>query len=193
MYRRSLAIGLTFFLAAGLWMPGQVAAQMAGHGHGMGAHHGADGTGHDEVTMPGLRGLDASPEESAEMALMFRGFRTIERRVTNLPDGIRTVTLSTDPQVMEALVSHVAGMIARVEEGRDPQVFVQSPTLDLFFVRGAEITTEIDITDEGIIVRQTAESPDLVEALQTHAAEVTDMADRGMAAVHERMMRSAGQ
>ena len=33
--------------------------------------------------------------------------------------------------------------------------------------------------------------PDLVEALQVHAAEVTAMADRGMAAVHEMMMERA--
>ena len=47
------------------------------------------------------------------------------------------------------------------------------------------------MTDEGIVVTQTSDDPDMVEALQTHAAEVSDMADRGMAAVHERMMRRA--
>ncbi|MGP6087192.1 hypothetical protein [Antarctobacter jejuensis] len=143
--------------------------------------------------MPGLRGLDATPEESAEMAVMFRNFRTFERRVTHLPNGIRTVTRSTDPEVMSALVSHVSGMIARVEEGRDPQVFIQSPTLDLFFLRGDEIATEIEVTEEGVVVVQTAKAPELVEALQRHADEVTDMADRGMAAVHERMMQPAQQ
>jgi hypothetical protein len=180
-------------LLAGLGLAQPSMAQMLRHGHGMGAHHGADGTGHDEMTMPGLRGLDATPEESAGMALMFRNFQSIERTVTNLPNGIRTVTVSTDPKVMDSLVSHVAGMIARVDEGRDPQVFIQSRTLDIFFARGEEITTEIDITDEGIIVVQTSQAPDIVKALQLHAEEVTDMADRGMAAVHEKMMRQSGQ
>ena len=46
--------------------PLQGAAQMAGHG--LGLHHGAGGAGHDEVNMPGLRGLDATPRESAELA-----------------------------------------------------------------------------------------------------------------------------
>ncbi|WP_323769476.1 hypothetical protein [Antarctobacter sp.] len=158
----------------------------------MGLHHGADGTGHDEMTMPGLRGLDASPEESAELAVMFRNFQKIERSVTNLPNGIRTVTTSSDPEVMDILVSHVAGMIGRVDEGRDPQVFIQSPTLDIFFARGDEIETEIEITEEGIVVIQTSEAPEMVDALQVHAAEVSDMAARGMAAVHEMMMRRAG-
>lgn len=166
---------------------GSVMAQM--HSIGQGMHgHGADGTGHDEATMPGLRSVDTSPEETAEMAKMFQNFQTISRAVTNLPNGIHTITNSTDEEVMAALVSHVTGMIQRVEDGRDPKVFIQSPTLDIFFQRGEGIETEIEITDEGIVVIQTSDDPDLVTALQTHAAEVTDMADRGMASVHERMM-----
>ena len=39
---------------------------------------------------------------------------------------------------------------------------------------------------------QTADDPEIVTALQTHAAEVSDMADRGMQAVHEMMMERAG-
>lgn len=155
-------------------------------------HHGADGTGHDEVTMPGLRGLNATPEESQELAVIFRNFQTIEREVENLPNGIRTVTSSTNEDVMAVLVSHVVGMIDRVEAGDDPEIMIQSPTLDVFFLRGDEIETEIEVTDAGIVVVQTSADPELVAALQTHAAEVTDMADRGMQAVHEMMMRRAG-
>lgn len=174
-------------------------AQMSGHGHGNGhgtghgmAHHGADGTGHDETTMPGLRGLNVTEEESAEMAMLFRNFDQIDRSVTQLDNGIRTVTNATDPDVMDALVSHVIGMIGRVEEGDDPQVFIQSPTLDIFFVRGDAIETEIEVTEGGIVVVQTSDDPDVVTALQEHAAEVTAMADRGMMAVHEMMMKRAG-
>ncbi len=142
--------------------------------------------------MPGLRGLNASPDESAELAVMFRSFQTITREVEILPNGISTVTRSSDENVMTVLVSHVSGMIGRVEDGDDPQVFIQSPTLDILFVRGDAIKTEIDVTDAGIVVVQTSDDPDVVAALQTHAAEVSDMADRGMQAVHEMMMKRAG-
>ena len=167
-------------------------AQM--HGNGMGGMHGhgADGTGHDEMTMPGLRGEDATDEESAELALMFRKFQTLSREVTNLPNGIRTVTRSSDPEVMDALVSHVVGMIGRVERADDPKIFIQSPTLDIFFERADAIETFIDVTDEGVIVVQTSDDPELVEAMHVHAAEVSAMADRGMQAVHEMMMNRAG-
>ena len=154
--------------------------------------HGAHGTGHDEVNMPGLRGQNATSQESAELGVLFRGFQTITRDVTNLPDGIRTITKSSDEAVMQALVSHVIGMIDRVETGDDPEIMIQSPTLDIFFSRGQAITTKIDITDDGIVVTQTSDDSQLVDALQKHAAEVSDMADRGMQAVHEMMMKRAG-
>lgn len=204
LYTAVLTLGALALLApapvalAQMHSHGNGAQQSGGHGmgngtgngpnNGMGHRHGADGTGHDEVTMPGLRGANASPEESAELAVMFRNFQTFSREVTNLPDGIRTVTRSSHPEVMELLVSHVTGMIGRVETGADPQVLIQSPTLDIFFARHEEIETTVDITEAGIVVTQTSSSPEIVAALQTHAAEVSDMAARGMQAVHERMM-----
>lgn len=183
--RAALAAGVTV-LALALFPAARAAAQSGGHGmmHG----HGAGGMGHDEVTMPGLRGLNATPEESAEMQLMFRKFRTLAREVENLPDGIRTVTRSSDPEVMAALVSHVVGMIGRVEAKDDPQVFIQSPTLDMFFVHGDRLVNDIQVTDAGIVVTQTTDDPEMATLLQIHAAEVSDMAARGMEAVHERMM-----
>lgn len=176
-------------LLAGGWLAyGFAQAQMTGHGH----MHGADGTGHDEANMPGLRGENATQEESAELAVLFRNFDTISRKVDNLPNGIRTVTGSSDNAVMDALVSHVVGMIDRVERKDDPKIFIQSPTLDIFFLRGDGIETDIAVTEAGIVVTQTSDDPELVSALQIHAGEVSDMADRGMRAVHEMMMRRAG-
>ena len=186
MKKASFAIALTALLGGTAAM-----AQMAGQhmqGHGMMRHHGADGTGHDEVNMPGLRGLDASPEESAELAVLFRNFTTLRREVENLPNGIRTRTFSTDPAVMEALTSHVVGMIDRVETGRDPKILIQSPTLDIFFQRHDAIATDIDIQGDAIVVTQTSDDPEVIEALHVHAGEVSAMAARGMAAVHEMMM-----
>jgi hypothetical protein len=69
----------------------------------------------------------------------------------------------------------------------DPQIFIQSPTLDMFVAQGNQISNNIEVTDEGIIVMQTSENPEPVQALQENAAEVTAKADRGMAAVHDMM------
>ncbi len=159
-------------------------AQSGGHmSHAQGMHM------HDEAVMPGLRGANATVAESTELAVMFRNFDTISRTVENLPNGIRTVTASTDPTVMDALVSHTVGMIERVRQKDDPEILVQSPTLDIFFLRGDEIRSEVSVEDAGVVVVQTSDNPEVVAALQVHAAEVTAMADRGMAAVHEMMMQ----
>ena len=80
-------------------------------------------------------------------------------------------------------------MIARVDEGRDPKVFIQSPTLDLLFQNRALITTQIETTADGIIVTQTSEDAATVAALQKHAGEVSDLAARGMQSVHEAMQQ----
>lgn len=170
-------------------------ALVAGQGHAQSSHgtqnhSGSTGHMHNEHTMPGLRGPNVSMEESKEMQILFQKFRAIDRTVTNLPNGIRTLTTTSDPQALEALISHVVGMIGRVEAADDPQVFIQSPTLDIFFLRGAQISTQIDVEENGISVIQTSEDPEMVIALKTHAEEVTDMVNRGMHAVHERMMRT---
>lgn len=167
-------------------------AKMHGEMHGENSAHGAHGghgghQGHDMATMPGLRGRDATAEESEELAVMFRRFEEITRSVENLPDGIRTVTFAQDEALMGVVASHVIGMIDRVDMGRDPEVIIQSPTLDILFERRASIVTEMDMTEEGIVVIQTSDDPDVVAALQTHAAEVSAMVDRGMEAVHEMM------
>mgnify|MGYP001090198831 CR=1 FL=1 len=190
-----IVLGLTAavvvaLLAGGLYAFGGHARYNLSHFMAGGGHmHGADGAGHDEVNMPGLRGRNATPEESAELAVMFRNFETITREVTNLPNGIRTVTRSSDEEVMAQLVSHVFGMTRRVEDLDDPKIIIQSRTLDIFFERGDKIETEIDLIDDSIVVTQTTQDAELIEALQKHAAEVTDMADRGMEAVHEMMMQ----
>ena len=188
-----IVIGLIALVALAtggvFYFKGNTLYMMSHHMSGGGHMHGADGTGHDEINMPGLRGENATPEESAELAVMFRNFGTITREVTNLPNGTRTVTRSSDEEVMNQLVSHVFGMIRRVEDKDDPKILIQSRTLDVFFQRGDKIESEIELTDEGIVVTQTSQDTELVAALQEHAAEVTDMADRGMEAVHEKMMQ----
>lgn len=194
MIRATLAVAA--LVALGTGAQAQMHGKGMGHGPGMGQMHQTAPDGsiiHDKVTMPGLRGLDATPEESAEMQTMFRNFQRLSRSVENLPNGIRTVTSAADQDLMDVLVSHVVGMIARVDEGRDPQVFVQSPTLDVFFASGDAIKTEIDVTEDGIVVTQTSDDPEMVAALQIHAAEVTDMVNRGMEAVHDRMAKQHHQ
>ena len=81
-------------------------------------------------------------------------------------------------------------MVTRLQEGKNPEVIIQSPTLDSLFDFYEEIDTEIELTDKGIKVIQTSTNPKVIKLLQKHAAEVSDMSKRGMEAVHERMMKN---
>ena len=179
-------------LSAVLLLSAVVLAQGIGqHGHGQAQMH--QNHQHDMARMPGLQGRDTTAEEVGDMAAMFRNHPSLARQVTLLPNGIRTETSTPDPVLRDALLRHVIGMIDRVDTGRDPKVRIQSPTLDIIFARRAQIETQIDLTDTGIVVVQTSTDPEVVAALQTHAAEVSDMAARGMHAVHEAMARRMQQ
>ena len=104
------------------------------HGKSGGASQGMmQGHMHDEMTMPGLQGKDTTETEVADLRKIFQQHMEIERRVTNLPDGISTFTASENPDVRAAIVSHVSMMVTRLAEGKNPEVIIQSPTLDAVF------------------------------------------------------------
>ena len=90
------------------------------------------------------------------------------------------------------LISHIVGIVDRVERGDDPKIFIQSPTLDILFANRADMHSQINGADEGIVIVGTSTDPDVVAALHIHAAEVSHMVDRGMQAVHEAMAQRAG-
>ena len=149
---------------------------------GQGSHQ------HDQTNMPGLRGKDTLEIEERDLRKIFQQHQGITRSVETLPNGIRTTTEAKDEKLRDAIISHVSMMVTRLEEGRNPEVIIQSPTLDKLFDYHREIETEIEVTELGISVLQTSSNPQVVALLQKHAGEVSDMAARGMAAVHERMM-----
>jgi hypothetical protein len=114
----------------------------------------------------------------------------ISRTVTNLPDGIRTVTESNDPWLARLIKEHVATMDQRVRLADDPKLPMESPALHAIFLGKDKILTSIDTTAKGTVVVQTSRDSAIVAALQQHAAEVTDLVKRGMDAMHEAMMKN---
>lgn len=167
--------------------PGRMGpGMMKGMGQG-GMGHGGMGPG-----MMGMRGGTASATEMQELHEMLVGHDKIKRSVTNLPNGIRTLTESDDPEMKRILVSHVAGMVKRVEEGRNPRLPMQSPQLEIIFRNKDKIKTSFEPTPKGIAVTQVSDDAETVTALQKHAADVNDLVGRGMEAAHETMMRNMG-
>ena len=110
----------------------------------------------------------------------------ITRSVTNLPNGVRTVTESDDPKLARFINEHVATMNQRVGKGDDPGFPMESAALRAIFQGKDRITTTTDTTAKGIVVTQTSADSFLATVLQTHAAEVSDLVKRGPAAMHDR-------
>jgi hypothetical protein len=152
--------------------------------------HGHGHSEHDEVNMPGLQGIDTTEAEINDLKTIFKNHKEIKRTVTNLDNGIKTETYSDNEEIRAAIVNHVTLMVTRIQENRNPKVMIQSPTLDKLFNNFDKIETSIELTDTGIAVIQTSENPKVVNLLQTHASEINDMVEKGMRAIHERMMSS---
>ncbi len=150
------------------------------HGERMGA--GMMGMGHDSAT-------------AAQMIVIHElvvNHDRIKRTVTNLPDGIRTITESDDPRVAQLIQQHVASMIGRVQHGDDPSLPMSSAAAHAVFQNHERIRTTTQATATGIVVEQTSSDSLVVAALQQHAAEVNDLVQGGMAAMHAAMMKNAG-
>jgi hypothetical protein len=184
----------------GAGMHGQMEQGMRGQmGPGM---HGQMGQGMRGQMGPGMMGMgrgmmgmnhgSATESEHSDIRDLFFNHDRIKRTVTNLPDGIRTVTESDDPELAETIKKHVAEMGKRVEEGRDPDLPIESPALRQIFRDKDKIKSTYEVTEKGVIVVQTSTDPETVKVLQVHAAEVTDFAQRGMVAMREAMMKNGG-
>ena len=165
-----------------VWSAEEMGHKKHKHGHGHSEH--------DEVNMPGLQGIDTTEAEVNDLKTIFKNHKEIKRTVKNLDNGIKTETYSDNEEIRAAIVNHVTLMVTRIQENRNPKVMIQSPTLDKLFNNFDKIETSIELTDTGIAVIQTSENPKVVNLLQTHASEINDMVEKGMRAIHERMMSS---
>jgi hypothetical protein len=168
-------------------------SQEAGHGfmhgmmRGMGPGSGMMGMGR------GMMAADSNSASTAEMDVIHElivNHDRIRRTVTNLPDGIRTVTESDDPRIAKLIKDHVGRMGERVSAGNDPGLPIESPALHAIFRNKDKITTTVETTDKGIVVVQTSGDKETVAVLQQHASEVSDLVRDGMLAVRTAMMRN---
>jgi hypothetical protein len=181
-------------LALGVGAYAVTASSEEGHGFGppFMHHHGMGPMG---GMAPGMMGTGRDAATSAQLGViheLIANHDRIRRTVTNLPDGIRTVTESDDPRVAEWIKTHVADMGRRVAAGDDPGLPIESPALHAIFRDKDKIRTTVETTEKGVVVVQTSGDAQTVADLQKHAAEVTDLVQGGMTAVHTAMMRNVG-
>jgi hypothetical protein len=176
----ALGIGATLAVFAHPGGMGEGMGHGMGRGMGPGMMHGM-GPGMMRGAMAGGMHDDAFRADMGLVHEMLGSHERIERKVTNLLNGIRTVTESDDPQVAATLKAHVASMANRLEEGREFNLF--SPTIPVLFENRDKIRTAIEPTEKGVTVTQTSDDAKIVAALQAHAVEVSELVRDGMAAM----------
>jgi hypothetical protein len=183
----SLGVAAAVFAHPGAMGPGMM------HQMGPGMMHGsAPGTAagsHGPMGGPMAGGMQHDDAFAADMqwvrGMLFSHDR-IKRTVTNLPNGIKTVTESDDPQVAQAIQTHVASMVQRLSDGKEFNLF--SKTIPVLFENRDKIRTTVEATANGSIVTQTSDDAKVVAALQEHATEVDELVRDGMAAMMRGMM-----
>lgn len=144
---------------------------------------------------PGMMGMAHDSATMAQLGVihdLFINHDRIKRTVTNLPDGIRTVTESDDARITEILQKHVGDMLQRVDTNDDPGLPIESEALRSIFKNYDKIETKVETTEKGIVVVQTSTDPETVAVLQQHASEVSDFVEQGMVAMRTAMMKNMG-
>ena len=122
----------------------------------------------------GGRGMMGDGAHAADMQLfqqLFAHRSEITRSVVMRPDGIETVTESTNPDVTRVLQTHVASMLARVKEGRP--IHQRDPLFAELFRHADKITAEYEATARGVRVVETSHDAYVVKLLQAHADVVS--------------------
>ena len=104
------------------------------HGKQHGRHHGGGG-----------RGMGAADGKLIHFLFDYR--QQIRRTVTNLPNGVETLTESENPEVAKVLQSHVASMDDRMDTGRP--IHLRDPLFRALFANRHKVTRTVVNTPKG--------------------------------------------
>jgi hypothetical protein len=157
MSNRKLSGSLIVVLALSV-MPGPLFAQPAGQGFGP--------------------GKDAAHRADMELFHFLLDHRQeITRKVTNLPNGIETLTESANPDVAGKLQAHVLSMYQRVKEKRP--IHARDPLFAEIFRNADKIQMKLEKTEQGVKVIETSEDPYVAKLLQAHAEVVNRFLKNG--------------
>lgn len=95
----------------------------------------------------------------------------ITRRVVQRPDGVETVTESGNPEVTRLLQTHVASMLARVNDARP--IHQRDPLFAELFRYADRIVVRHEPTAGGVRVIETSHDAYVARLVQAHAEVVS--------------------
>ena len=113
---------------------------------------------------------------------LFARHAEIRRSVTELPNGIRAVTQSDDPQTAGLIQAHVSEMYQPLDRIR-PFPYPMSRSVPAIFAHSAHCRRKLEATAKGVAVSETADGPAMVAVIREHAREITGFVREGMPAM----------
>lgn len=107
----------------------------------------------------------------------------IQRTIKKLPNGVETLTESTDPKVTAIIQEHALAMQKRMAEGRPIRMW--DPLFAELFANASKVKMTVTKTKNGVKVVETSESPYVATLVQWHAEGVNGFVKDGMAGMHK--------
>jgi hypothetical protein len=133
----------------------------------MGGMHGGQGRG---AVMPDAMGL-------------LHNHAALERTVEEIPNGVKTVTTTSDPELLAVLRRHPREMYAFYEAGGSVRPH------DPMFAELARVADKVHMEfrdiENGVETIATSDDPEVVKLIRAHAAKVTEFVKRGHSALQE--------
>ena len=121
--------------------------------------------------------------DMASIHALLADHEKIRREVEDIPQGVRSVTTSDDPDVAALIRRHVWEMKSRMEQGRP--IRRMDPLFRELFAHHDRIHMEIEEVPGGARVVETSDDPQVVLLIRQHARAVSEFAERGMDRMHE--------
>ena len=115
--------------------------------------------------------VNTMPQDRDIFHFLLQNHDKITRSVTEIENGVKTVTESTDPAVATKIQEHVASMHKRVEDGRPLRMWDQ--LYREIFKHADKIKMDVKKTKSGIAVTETSDDSYVVKLIRSHAKVVT--------------------
>jgi hypothetical protein len=119
---------------------------------------------------------------------LFQRHCLVRRTVTMLPDGIKAVSESDDPQTATLLQEHVATMYQRLDHDQ-AFPYPMSRSVPALFAKSTRYRRRLEMLPRGIAVTETSDDPQMVALIRAHAREIDGFVADGMPAMMRGMMQ----
>ncbi len=108
----------------------------------------------------------------------------IDRKVQDIPGGVRTLTTSKDPQIAALIQLHVRQMAARYDAGMPVRNW--DPLFTELLKHYDKVALTIEDVPDGLRVTETSEDPQVTLLIRQHAHRgVSEFVERGFDRAHE--------